>query len=487
MKAYLIDFENVKSKGLTGIEQLSPDDKVIIFYSENSDTISFEMHRKVMTSTADIEYLKVRVGGKNALDFQLSTLLGYLLAKGLYTHIFVISGDKGFDKLHDFWNVSFADRNSVTVFRTQTLLAAVAFANASKGKTRVTVPEPAEEIVEETAEPAAEEASEPVSEPEAEAAAAVTEAEPAEEAASEPEAAPVAEPVVPEVTITKTPRKRGRKPQSAEELIHNALLGIVDITDKDAADILACASEAEDKEDFHNRLAKIFKAHATDLYKVLRPKYLRIKEALEETAEAAPAAPAAAPEIKEIKAETEAPRAKEEVRAEPAAPAKPAEQKQENKHRLNDSELFDAFLRECEEASKRSEAYEYAPQEQLTPDLLADQPEPVKEEAPEPEAVPEEEAAPAPKPKKRTTRKKQPAKAKKSRLTEELEKLLAGQCSPEEIAAVSRIFEETDTKQKLYLSIVKESRKDRGCEIYKLIRSDYNILASFKENAAQTV
>ena len=130
MKAYLIDFENVKSKGLVGIEQLGEDDKVIIFYSENSDTISFEMHCKVMTSRADIEYLKVRVGGKNALDFQLSTLLGYLLAKGSYSHIFIISGDKGFDKLHDFWNVSFADRNSCTVFRTQTIAAAVTFASS---------------------------------------------------------------------------------------------------------------------------------------------------------------------------------------------------------------------------------------------------------------------------------------------------------------------------------------------------------------------
>ena len=56
MKIFLIDFENVKSKGLTGIDQLEADDTVIIMYSENSDTISFEMHRKVMTCKADIEY-----------------------------------------------------------------------------------------------------------------------------------------------------------------------------------------------------------------------------------------------------------------------------------------------------------------------------------------------------------------------------------------------------------------------------------------------
>ena len=52
--------------------------------------------------------------------------------------------------------------------------------------------------------------------------------------------------------------------------------------------------------------------------------------------------------------------------------------------------------------------------------------------------------------------------------------------SDEEIAAVARLFEETDSKQKLYLSIVKEYRKDRGCEIYKLIKSDYTALSKLK-------
>ena len=48
MKTYLVDFENVKSKGLVGIDRLTEDDHVIIFYSENSDTISFDMHCMVM-------------------------------------------------------------------------------------------------------------------------------------------------------------------------------------------------------------------------------------------------------------------------------------------------------------------------------------------------------------------------------------------------------------------------------------------------------
>ena len=409
MKAYLIDFENVKSKGLTGIEQLSPDDKVIIFYSENSDTISFEMHRKVMTSEADIEYLKVRVGGKNALDFQLSTLLGYLLAKELYTHIFIISGDKGFDKLHDFWNVSFADKNSVIVFRTHTLASAVSFANTYKGKLPVIAVEPSEK------EDAGEEAVEAADTPAFEEAAVEPETAPAEEI-------PAEEPVPVEVRITKTSRRRGRRPQSAYEMIRSALLGKFDLSDEETQTIVSYAAESEDKEDLHNALAKIFKAQATDLYKVLRPKYLRIKEAIADGADTVP---------------------EEVLEEQPAVTAEPVPEPQTAE----------------EEAVPVTDA---EPQE-------------------EPSAEPEVR-----KTRKRAGRRRQTA-SKKTPLGKAIEKLLKGECSKEEIAAVNRIFEETDTKQKLYISIVKEYKKDRGCEIYNLIKSDYSALSKLKEEAAQEV
>lgn len=129
MRTYLIDFENVKSKGLSGIERLTDDDKVIIFYSENSDTISFEMHQSVMNSKAEVKYLKVSVGGKNALDFQLSTYLGYLVALNIYTHIFVISSDRGFDFLNDFWNKKNYEQVSTVVYRAKTIASALNYEN----------------------------------------------------------------------------------------------------------------------------------------------------------------------------------------------------------------------------------------------------------------------------------------------------------------------------------------------------------------------
>lgn len=152
MRSFLVDFENVKSKGLVGIDQLGSDDHVVIFYSENSDTISFEMHCSVMRAAASVEYMKVNVGGKNALDFQLSTLLGYMVAQQNNSHIFIISNDKGFDKLHDFWENTFNDAPPCVVFRTQNIAAALNYAKSHKAASIELgdIAEQAEELIAET-------------------------------------------------------------------------------------------------------------------------------------------------------------------------------------------------------------------------------------------------------------------------------------------------------------------------------------------------
>lgn len=156
MKSYLVDFENVKSKGLVGIENLTKDDHVVIFYSENSDTISFEMHCSVMRAQASVEYMKVNVGGKNALDFQLSTLLGYMVAQNRNTHIFIISNDKGFDKLHDFWENTFSDAPDCVVFRTHNIAAAVNYAKNRRPADTENPDEPADAFTDTVSEPIAE-------------------------------------------------------------------------------------------------------------------------------------------------------------------------------------------------------------------------------------------------------------------------------------------------------------------------------------------
>ena len=84
---------------------MSSDDYVIIFYSQKVNTISFDVHKELLSSTAKIEYKFVDVGGQNALDFQLSSYLGYLINKieSAECKICIVSKDKGFAFVTAFW------------------------------------------------------------------------------------------------------------------------------------------------------------------------------------------------------------------------------------------------------------------------------------------------------------------------------------------------------------------------------------------------
>lgn len=101
---YLIDFENVASEGLSGITYLSEDDQVIIFYSNNSNRISMKMHILIGKSVCKLDYFEILVGGKNALDHQLSTWLGYLIGTGAAErNYYIVSRDMGYRHVANFW------------------------------------------------------------------------------------------------------------------------------------------------------------------------------------------------------------------------------------------------------------------------------------------------------------------------------------------------------------------------------------------------
>ena len=109
---YLIDFENVASEGLSGITYLSEDDQVIIFYSNNSNRISMKMHILIGKSVCKLDYFEVLVGGKNALDHQLSTWLGYLIGTGAAErNYYIVSRDMGYKHVANFWSGSALSAN----------------------------------------------------------------------------------------------------------------------------------------------------------------------------------------------------------------------------------------------------------------------------------------------------------------------------------------------------------------------------------------
>ena len=103
MNLYLIDYENVTDTGFMGVKELTAEDTVIVFYSQHTKNISFERHIELSQSPAHFEYIKILKTGKNYLDFQLATYLGFLIGKGEKGPVYIISQDTGFDSIVDFW------------------------------------------------------------------------------------------------------------------------------------------------------------------------------------------------------------------------------------------------------------------------------------------------------------------------------------------------------------------------------------------------
>ncbi len=103
MSTYLVDYENVNEIGLEGIHQLNEADKVFVFYSARIKTIPLERSIELIRSKAKIEFIEIHKTGKNYLDFQLATYLGFLVGKGEKESVYIISKDTGFNSVVDFW------------------------------------------------------------------------------------------------------------------------------------------------------------------------------------------------------------------------------------------------------------------------------------------------------------------------------------------------------------------------------------------------
>ena len=106
-RCYIVDYENVKWAGLQGIEYLDKHSAVVIFYSKNADKLPLDILQALENSEVKVEHIKVDVGYRNALDFQLVSYLGYIIAihqkLGMKVKYFMVTKDMGFDSAKSFW------------------------------------------------------------------------------------------------------------------------------------------------------------------------------------------------------------------------------------------------------------------------------------------------------------------------------------------------------------------------------------------------
>lgn len=594
MKIYLIDFENVKSKGLTGIDSLTEYDRVIIFYSENADTINFEMHQKVLISKAEVEYFKVHVGGKNALDFQLSTLLGYLVSKNYYSHIFVISNDKSFDFLHDFWHGKYIAAPDCIVYRTKTIAQAINYAGGKKQpipdddddtdtavfapaedisdseqeqETPDTKEEPVKEVpeVKETApvkaEPAKvqpEKKEQPAAKSETSEKAVAMSADLTEKRTAKP--APKQEPAkekAPKQVKKTAPAKEDEFTISAEEL--NALeasfsaYSIIDVKKAEKAEKKAepaevkaevkeepakvevpkaetskeepktepvkeapksekpaekpkaqnkaffaslkeimkkadCKAEminhisqllinSDTKEEFHNALAKDYKQDATELYKLLRPKYLRLKEMY-----AAEHPEYVSPDTVKTQPVEETPKAEETVKTEvpakvetPVKDETPAKKDVPAEEPAKVEKSEEVVSEKTEEVSKEAPAAEEKPAKKKAKTTKAKT---TRSKKSDDAKKSEEEKKPAKTARSRTKKKaEKPAESPADNISgDRLEQLLDGKCSTEDVELIRQLFREVPSRQQLYIRMIKQFGKKEGCVYYSAIKAEYEAL-----------
>lgn len=105
MNYYFVDYENVHSEGFVGIEKVQEKDVIYVVYSEQSKTFSLDILEKIERQKAFVRAHKVKVGSKNALDFQLSSFLGYIIGKTETEdcNYYIVSRDMGYDRVVEFW------------------------------------------------------------------------------------------------------------------------------------------------------------------------------------------------------------------------------------------------------------------------------------------------------------------------------------------------------------------------------------------------
>lgn len=103
MNLIFIDFENVHNTGLKDLENLTKNETVFLFYSKNTPHLPMEIVAKISKSLASIELMESGVG-KNAMDFVIASYLGNMINKyGKKADYFILSKDKGYKPLVDFW------------------------------------------------------------------------------------------------------------------------------------------------------------------------------------------------------------------------------------------------------------------------------------------------------------------------------------------------------------------------------------------------
>lgn len=112
---FVIDYENVNYEGLEGTEFLEKEDTISFFYSNASDKIVAYRMKHIKDSGCNLEICKLKNVGKNTLDFYIASKIGEIFAMDHNAKIAIISADKDYKALLDYWKPRLQVQNQLVL------------------------------------------------------------------------------------------------------------------------------------------------------------------------------------------------------------------------------------------------------------------------------------------------------------------------------------------------------------------------------------
>ena len=105
---FLVDGDNNIGTGLKGIDMLTQEDMVLVFYQKAGLALG-KIQKLCAGTQASVQYIESVRGGRNSIDFQIITELGVLVGRGETDYAYVISQDKGYAASIDALRARYAD------------------------------------------------------------------------------------------------------------------------------------------------------------------------------------------------------------------------------------------------------------------------------------------------------------------------------------------------------------------------------------------
>lgn len=148
-KIYFIDSENVGDHWISLLSQVTSEDEILVFYTAKSPHMSYKNLILLKESPKEVQFIEC-CEGNNALDFQLSTELGFRIHDALNDEYIIVSNDTGFDAVVRYWK-----KRGFPVKRIKGDMCAVASQNPDTSSTSAVEP-PLNDTVEITSDHLAE-------------------------------------------------------------------------------------------------------------------------------------------------------------------------------------------------------------------------------------------------------------------------------------------------------------------------------------------